>query len=118
MKISEQEIRLLLGKRIRSLRKSKGLTQQELGERADINHKFLGEIERGRQNATVGTLVKIADALSIDIIEVFRISHEITSKKKLESEILKKIERASADELQQILLIVNALFPFHDEGKP
>jgi len=48
MKKSHEHTAILLGRRIRSLRNAKGWSQQELGNEADINYKFLGEIERGQ----------------------------------------------------------------------
>ena len=41
------DIRKGLGKRIRFLRESKGLTQEVLGEKAELSYKFVGEVERG-----------------------------------------------------------------------
>ncbi|SPD73781.1 Uncharacterized HTH-type transcriptional regulator YazB (modular protein) [uncultured Desulfobacterium sp.] len=63
---------VLLGRRIRSLRIHKRWTQQKLGEKADINYKFLGEIERGQQNPSFGVLAKIANALNVRLPELFR----------------------------------------------
>jgi transcriptional regulator with XRE-family HTH domain len=60
-----KETRKMLGERIRQLRKSAGLTQEELGERASLNYKFIGELERGRVNVSLDSLVKIATALGV-----------------------------------------------------
>ena len=71
---SNEDIRALLGRRIRTLRNIKGWTQQELGNQADINYKFLGEIERGLQNPSFNILVKIANALEVELPEFFRLN--------------------------------------------
>lgn len=47
---SIDNIRRGLGKRIRTLRRLKTLTQEELGEKAGLSYKFVGEIERGEVN--------------------------------------------------------------------
>jgi transcriptional regulator with XRE-family HTH domain len=47
MKGMMDNVRKELGARIRELRKTAGLTQEELGEKADQNYKFIGELERG-----------------------------------------------------------------------
>ena len=57
----------LLGKRIRELRKKKGLTQEELGARAGISYKYLGSIERGLENPSFRHLTKIARALGVEL---------------------------------------------------
>lgn len=61
------EYALRLGKQIRSLRKAAKLTQSQLAESANINAKFLGEVERGRTTLTVSRLLQIAAALNISI---------------------------------------------------
>jgi len=40
MKDMREDIRKRLGMRIREMRKSAGITQEELGERASLNYKF------------------------------------------------------------------------------
>ena len=53
----------LLGKRIKELCKSRGLTQEQLAEMANISFAFLGHIERGTRKLSVQTLLSIARAL-------------------------------------------------------
>jgi transcriptional regulator with XRE-family HTH domain len=60
-----------LGERIRELRKTAGITQEELGEKADLNYKFIGELERGQVNVSLDSLVRIAGALGIRIGDLF-----------------------------------------------
>ncbi|MFH1287751.1 MAG: helix-turn-helix transcriptional regulator [bacterium] len=64
-------LRKKLGERIRGLRMSTGLTQEELGEKAELSYKFLGEIERGQVNISLDSLEKIANALDIKIENLF-----------------------------------------------
>jgi transcriptional regulator with XRE-family HTH domain len=64
-------IRKGLGKRIRTLRKSKALTQEKLGEWAGLSYKFVGEIERGEVNPSLDSLVKIASALAVKVGDLF-----------------------------------------------
>ncbi|MFN3477313.1 MAG: helix-turn-helix transcriptional regulator [Candidatus Methylomirabilales bacterium] len=45
--MEEREARALLGRRIKALRVRRELTQEALGERAGLNYKYLGAIERG-----------------------------------------------------------------------
>ena len=67
----EEDIYTILGNQIRKARLDAGMTQEQLGEEADIHNSFLGYIERGRKQASVRTLKKIADALSTDIRNFF-----------------------------------------------
>jgi len=113
MKKSGENARVLLGRRIRSLRSMKGWTQQELGEWADVNYKFLGEIERGQQNPSFEILVKIAGALEVRLPELFRFEHEILNRKQTEGQIRHIIESIPDEDLRQILSVLRILYPVH-----
>ncbi len=65
------DIRKGLGKRIRLLRESKGFTQEELGEKAGLSYKFVGEVERGEVNISIDSLINIANAFEVTINDLF-----------------------------------------------
>jgi transcriptional regulator with XRE-family HTH domain len=54
-----------LGRRIRVLRVTRGLTLKELEQRGGISATHISEIERGRASPTVGALARIAKALGL-----------------------------------------------------
>lgn len=54
-----------VGKRISDLRKSYGYTQEKLAEMAEISIQFLIQIEHGKKTMKIGTLRKLAAALSV-----------------------------------------------------
>lgn len=56
-----------LGKQIRELRRSKGLSQEQLALQAEVDRSYVGGIERGERNVSFLTLVKIANCLECDI---------------------------------------------------
>ncbi len=64
-------IRKKLGERIRELRKSAGITQEELGEKAELSYKFIGELERGQVNVSLDSIVRIVGALGVKIGDLF-----------------------------------------------
>jgi transcriptional regulator with XRE-family HTH domain len=57
----------LFGDHLRSLRKARGMSQVELGDLANVNDKYLGEVERGVGNPSLDVLHKLAKALEVDI---------------------------------------------------
>ena len=71
MKNKMDDLRKDVGERIRSLRKAGGITQEELGEKAGLNYKFIGELERGRVNVSLDSLQKIAEALGVKTGDLF-----------------------------------------------
>ena len=61
------DIKQQVGQQIREARKAKGLTQKELGEKLGVGEPTVTNYEAGRQNLTIETLQKIADALEIKV---------------------------------------------------
>jgi transcriptional regulator with XRE-family HTH domain len=111
MKKIKDQHSILLGRRIRTLRTAKGLTQQELGHRADVDYKFIGEIERGNMNPSFKVLVKIATTLDVELPEILRFEQEISDQKELESRIAKIIKTLSVEKLQNVLMLLRIIYP-------
>lgn len=63
-----------LGKHLRQIRKEKGLSMEQLAYKAEMEYRQLGRIERGEGSATVVTLLRLAEALEVDIKELFEFS--------------------------------------------
>ncbi len=55
----------LFGKHLKSIRKSKDISQEELSYRTDLELSQIGRIERGVINTSISNLFLIADALEI-----------------------------------------------------
>ena len=53
------------------LRQARGWTQEQLAERAAMQRSYLGDLELGRRNLSVRTLVKVANAFGIAVPELF-----------------------------------------------
>ena len=69
-KHSEKEYLLALGKQIRSLRLSKNLRQTEVAYRCNFDKSNYNTIEAGKRNPTITSLIKIAKALDVTLIEM------------------------------------------------
>src|SRR6266404_5770324 len=57
-------LREIVARNLRRLRRSRGLSQEELADRAGINRNYVGMLEREENSATVDMLEKLADVLS------------------------------------------------------
>ncbi len=68
MNISQLQIKI--GNRIKSLRESKGISQQDLAAICNFEKANLSRIEAGRTNPTISTLYKISQALEISVAEL------------------------------------------------
>ncbi len=54
-----------LGQNVAKYREEKGLSQETLAERADLNRTYLSDIERGVRNPGIKNVVRLAKALGI-----------------------------------------------------
>lgn len=59
-----------IGSKVRLIREGNKLTIQDLADKLDIEYNNLIRIEKGRSNFTIGTLVKIANALNVELKEL------------------------------------------------
>jgi transcriptional regulator with XRE-family HTH domain len=64
------KIQLQLGMRIKYLRKKRNWSQEDLALEANINTKYLSDLENGRRNPSLLILERIAIALNISISEL------------------------------------------------
>lgn len=62
---SEKAVKLSFGDRLRSLRQSAGLSQEELASRAQLDRSYIGGVERGERNVSLVNIHKIARALKV-----------------------------------------------------
>lgn len=102
--------RELLGKRIKSLRKSKGHTQERLAEIIDINTNYLAVVERGEANPTLSLLERLSEGLEVPLSELFQYRREegylpIELRQKLDG----LVNEASEEELLRLTRIIEAL---------
>ena len=62
-----------LGNNLRKIRKEKGYTMEGLAHEAEIEYRQLGRIERGEINTTVVSLLRICEALEIELKQLFNL---------------------------------------------
>ena len=73
------DMRRLVGQNLRSARKAKGLTQEELSVRTGVAQQHLSELETGKGNPTVVTLYELAQVLDVTVAMLVTPSEERTS---------------------------------------
>ena len=69
--MTEDELQTRVIQNIRALRKKKGFSQERLADKADISRQMMNDIEGRRRWLTKRTLVKLANALEVDVHELF-----------------------------------------------
>jgi len=68
MRIQEQ--RKLFGMRLRELRVAQGISQEKLGEKADLHRNYVGILERAKQSPSLDTICRLARALKVKPAEL------------------------------------------------
>lgn len=66
------EILTKFGQRVRYERLKRGLSQEELAEKASLHRTYIGMIERAEKNITLINIEKVANALEMSADELLR----------------------------------------------
>jgi transcriptional regulator with XRE-family HTH domain len=67
-----RDICILLGERIRKLRKQKNWRQIDLAEQSGVHEVHISDLERGAREAGLRTLLAIAQALEVKLSDLFK----------------------------------------------
>lgn len=93
-----------IGDRLRELRYRMDLTQEKLGEKADLHYSYIGQVERGDKTPSLKSLLKIAQALNISPEELIK---EEEQEKSFADIRLKCINNLLADRSPEELKLVH-----------
>lgn len=67
-----EEVLKNLGKRIREIRQSKNLSQEELANLCDVDISQINRIELGKINTSISHVFLIAEKLNVEPIELLK----------------------------------------------
>ena len=87
------EVQSVLAYNIKKCRKTKGLTQEQLAEKAQTSTNYLGSIETGKKYPSPQMMDKLAKALDINPLELFN----------KESPNIQSIKRSLEEKIQEVL---------------
>jgi len=104
-----KETKTLFGKRVRALRKNKGLSQEELAEKTDISSKYLSRVEMGQHFPSIDTLDKLANALKVEVKDFFEFAHEARSSRELREILSGLLKETDEEKLRLLVKIVRAV---------
>ena len=66
----------LLGLKVKEIRKQRKITQEHLSELIGVDNGYISKLEVGQNFPSIGTLEKIANALDVDLAELFQFTNE------------------------------------------
>ena len=64
-------VRRALGRQVRTLRTAQGLSQEQLGERADLHWTHISGIERAQYDLKLSTLTRVSRGLGVSLAALF-----------------------------------------------
>jgi transcriptional regulator with XRE-family HTH domain len=64
-------ISIKFGEKVKEIRISKNLSQEKLAELANVHRTYIGMIERAEKNISLVNIEKIANALNVNITDLF-----------------------------------------------
>ena len=108
------ELSRLIGARIRYVRKMRKLSQEQLGELAQLQGTYIGGVERGERNISLETLEKLINALRMTPPEFFYFgdnrTESETEKMQLIHTYISKLMRQDKADIQKIINVHNEIF--------
>ena len=104
-----------LGDRLRELRRSRALSQEQVAHIAEITTAYLGQVERGTKNITVHTLEKVCTALNVTLPEFFStVKKQDKSIDEINNQILHQLHGRTESEKQAILRLIKLVFSIQE----
>jgi transcriptional regulator with XRE-family HTH domain len=68
---SDKGTHVHVGERLRAIRRLRRATLKTVADRAELSESFLSQVERGRANASIGSLKRLASALGVNVADLF-----------------------------------------------
>lgn len=65
--------RVTFGRRIRTLRAARGMSQEQLADAAGVHRTYVSSLERGQRNVGLDNIYTLADALDVSPSKLFEI---------------------------------------------
>lgn len=70
--MADEDVKVLFGRRVRQLRKEKGVSQEAFAHEIQIDRSYFGSIERGERNVSLDNICLIARGLGVAPAELLR----------------------------------------------
>jgi len=94
---------------LRKIRTEKNLTQEQLGSLADVNYKYLGELERSVKYPSGVVICKLSRALGVPVCELLSTDDCPISKREFFKELEKLLEGKEESELKKVMIALELL---------
>jgi transcriptional regulator with XRE-family HTH domain len=98
-----------LGQKIAVQRRAVGLTQARLAEKIDVQPETISRVETGKRTASLDLLERIADALDLELHELFRAEEKENPRSRAIEKLLWFAQRLSPAEIELVMDVGSAV---------
>jgi len=78
MRLVQDNSLIIIGKNLQNIRKRRGITQRELGEKIGLTRESVASYEAGRSNLLITTLLNISSVLKVSVYEILKVESKTT----------------------------------------
>ncbi|MFP4467204.1 MAG: helix-turn-helix domain-containing protein [Candidatus Goldiibacteriota bacterium] len=72
-------VNVCVGAKIKMLRQTTGITQEQLSESVELSQNFISQLENGKKSPSIESLVKIANVLDVPVSVFFEVIQDSAS---------------------------------------
>ena len=112
---NKSDIAEVIGQRLRARRLQLGYSQEFTSEKADLHPTYIGQVERGEKNLTIGSLEKICIALDLPMEELFANIVEATSHKRPAQECYDLIVSQPIRDQKKLCVLIENIIKYTNE---
>ena len=106
------DVAALIGIRIRTMRKSKGMSQEKLAEKCGLHPTYIGQVERGEKNVTVNNVYRVAEALNVGLDEMFQGIGKKAHEAVLANELIDLLSECNKNQQKALIKIAREIVDF------
>ena len=100
--MSANTFRQNFGTTFRKIRKSKGLNQDQVAERAGLSTSYISDVERGSANPKLDTIEALAKGIGVDAIVLFDFEKRVFTSGEIKSRLIDFIGNESEENIDTL----------------
>lgn len=101
-----------IGMNVRKLRLERGLTQEQLAEKAELSLTVIQKIEAGQSGSRIETLIRIALVLNVSLDILVDIRHTNEQNKIQQEAVYLLLKDKSVEEARYVVAVVDSVFKY------
>jgi len=96
---------IAIGNKLYAIRRKAGMTQAEVADAAGVSDRTYADIERGKVNMRLETVLRICEALCITPDEILTVNH--SSMATQQEELIKRLDRCNSKDKETALTLLS-----------